>query len=159
LKKSSQETFLERINDSRKIIYKVVNLYVDDEEERKDLIQEVILQSYSSFGRFNGDSKFSTWLYRVSLNTVLSYKRKEKRRKDAEKVFDPFVADESNDLKDNLYKAIKKLEPFNRIIVSLHLDEYSNPEIAEITGLTENHVAVKLHRCKQQITRLLQNTV
>lgn len=159
MNREDQQTFLSRINESRKIIYKVVNLYVDDPTEREDLVQEIILQSYSSFGRFNGDSRFSTWLYRVSLNTVLSYRRKEKRRKDAEKVFEPFVADESNDLKDNLYKAIKKLEPINRIIISLHLDEYSHPEIAEITGLTENHVAVKLHRCKQQITRLLQNTV
>lgn len=158
MNREDQQTFLSQINKSRKIIYKVVNLYVDDPVEREDLVQEIILQSYSSYGRFNGESRFSTWLYRVSLNTVLSYKRKEKRRKDAESLFEPVITDESNEIKDKLFRAIKKLEPINRILVSLHLDEYNNPEIAEITGLTENHVAVKLHRIKQQLTRVLKNT-
>lgn len=152
----TQQAFLSRINESRKIIYKVVNLYVGDPAEREDLVQEIILQSYSSYRRFNGDSQFSTWLYRVSLNTVLSYKKKEKRRKDAESLFEPVTQDEPNSMKEKLYLEIKKLEPINRILVSLHLDGYSNPEIAEITGLTDNHVAVKLHRSRQQLTRFLR---
>jgi RNA polymerase sigma-70 factor, ECF subfamily len=152
----TQKSFLKRINESRGIIYKVVNLYSDDSAEREDLVQEIILQSYSSFGRFNGQSRFSTWLYRVSLNTVLSYKRKEKRRKEAETYSISTDSEQPADLKEQLYHAIKKLEPVNRIILSLHLDEYSNPEISEITGLTENHVAVKLHRSKQQVIRILK---
>ncbi len=156
MKNSSQEAFLSRINESRKIIYKVVNLYVDDVEERKDLVQEIILQSYSSYGRFNGESIFSTWLYRVSLNTVLSYIKKEKRRKQAEVEFEPDIPDQPNDTKEKLYRAVKQLDSIGKIAVSLHLDGYSNPEIAEITGLTENHVAVKLYRCKKQLTRLLK---
>lgn len=156
MNRENKQEFLNRLNDSRKIIYKVVNLYVDDLSEREDLVQEIILQSYSSYGRFNGESRFSTWLYRVSLNTVLSYKKKEKRRKDAEILFEPSVTDESNEMKDKLYQAIKQLDSINRILVSLHLDGFSNPEIGEVTGLTDNHVAVKLHRSKQQLTRLLK---
>lgn len=156
MNRDNQQEFLSRINESRKVIYKVVNLYVDDPAEREDLVQEIILQSYSSYGRFNGDSRFSTWLYRVSLNTVLSYKKKEKRRKDAESLFEPVVSEEPDTMKEKLYKEIKKLEPINRILVSLHLDGYSNPEIAEITGLTDNHVAVKLHRSKQHLKRFLK---
>lgn len=155
MKPEDQQTFLNQVNESRRIIYKVVNLYVDDPAEREDLVQEIILQSYSSFGRFNGASRFSTWLYRVSLNTVLSYKRKEKRRKDAETHYEPIVAEQPDEMKEKLYRAIRQLDPISRIIVSLHLDEYSNPEIAEVTGLSDNHVAVKLHRSRQQLTQML----
>lgn len=156
MNQQAQKTFLKQINESRKIIYKIVNLYVDDPEERKDLIQEIILQAYSSYSRFNANSLFSTWLYRVSLNTVLSYSKKEKRRKQAEVNFEPDVPNEINDSTEKLYKAVKRLDSIGRITISLHLDGYSNPDIAEITGLTENHIAVKLHRCKQQLTKILK---
>jgi len=129
---------------------------VDDFEERKDLVQEIILQSFSSYGRFNGDSAFSTWLYRVSLNTVFSYIKKEKRRKQAEIEYEPEIPEQPGENKEKFYSAVKRLDSIGRIAVSLHLDGYSNPEIAEITGLTDNHVAVKLHRCKQQLTSLLK---
>jgi RNA polymerase sigma-70 factor (ECF subfamily) len=155
--RESQQDFLDQINDNRKIIYKVVNLYVDDLAEREDLVQEVILQSYSSYERFNGDSRFSTWLYRVSLNTVLTHKKKENRRKSAETEFTPIDQGDQNEMKDRLYRAIKKLKPINRIAISLHLDGYSNPEIANITGLSENHVAVKLHRSRTRLTQLLSD--
>lgn len=156
MNQQEQKTFLIQINESRKIIYKIVNLYVDDPEERKDLIQEIILQAYSSYGRFNAHSLFSTWLYRVSLNTVLSFSKKKKRRKQAEINFESEVSMEFNESTERLYRAVKRLDSIGRITISLHLDGYSNSEIAEITGLTENHVAVKLHRCKQQLTKVLK---
>ena len=155
MNREAQKEFLNRINECRSIIYKVVNLYIDAPSERADLVQEIILQSYSSYDRFKGDSRFSTWLYRVSLNTVLSYSNKEKRRKQAETEFAPPEEKESNDMKEKLYRAVRQLKPINRITVSLHLDGYSNPEIASITGLSENHVAVKLHRCKHRLTKLI----
>jgi RNA polymerase sigma-70 factor (ECF subfamily) len=158
LKDSGETEFLNRINESRRIIYKVVNLYVDGSEERKDLVQEIILQSFSSYGRFNGQSSFSTWLYRICLNTVFSYIKKENRRKQVEVDYKPENPEQPqpDEIKETLYQAVKRLDSIGKIAISLHFDGYSNPEIAEITGLKENHVAVKLHRCKQQLTRLLK---
>lgn len=156
MNRETQQEFLDQINESRKVIYKVVNLYVDDPVAREDLVQEIILQAYGSYGRFNGESRFSTWLYRVSLNTVLSYNKKETRRKTAESEFEPPETEQSGERKDNLYRAIKQLEPINRIVISLHLDGYDYAEIADVTGLSKNHVGVKLHRCRQQLTQMLK---
>ena len=72
----SEREFTNQIESCRGIIFKVIRLYVNDEEDEKDLFQEILFQAWKSFPRFDGRSKFSTWLYRVSLNTVLTFKRR-----------------------------------------------------------------------------------
>ena len=156
MKQTLQNEFLDQINQNRSIMYKVVRLYFDDEEEIKDLVQEIVIQSYKGFANFKGDSKFSTWLYRVSLNTVLSHHKKSKRRNEsennAELVFEP---EEKSENADRLYRAIKALDPINKMIVTLHLEGYDNSEIADIAGISLNHVAVKLHRCREALKKTL----
>lgn len=156
----SEAQFLEAVKNSQGIIYKLVGLYANDTEERKDLYQEILLQAWRSWSSFRGDSKFSTWLYRISLNTILTQKRKSSRIDYMESLEE--VDRGTNDVSqkreevERLRKAIRTLSETDRALISMHLDGYENAEIAEVLGITVNHVAVKLHRCKQQLANLLK---
>lgn len=155
--KDLQSLYMTLIKENAGIIHKVIRLYIDNAEDQKDLYQEVLLQAWHSFTRFDGRSKFSTWLYKVSLNTVLTFRRKNNRlpTDELEKAVHKAVPGEKNDDTELLLMAIKEMGETDRAIVTLHLDGYENEEVAEITGLTKNHVAVKLHRIKQQLTKRL----
>lgn len=128
---------------------------MDLPEDKEDLYQEILLQAWKSFARFRGESRFSTWLYRVGLNTVLTFQRKNDKKVDsnAQELPQAGIKAEVEQREDSelLYLEIKKLNEIDRMIISLHLDGYKNGEIAEITGLKVNHINVKLHRVKQQI--------
>ncbi|MGZ5222324.1 MAG: RNA polymerase sigma factor [Chitinophagaceae bacterium] len=156
----SEKDFLERVRENQGIIYKLVGLYASDAEEKKDLYQEVLLQAWKGWPSFRGEAKFSTWLYRICLNTILTQKRKANLvdYKDSLEAISPSVQHSSIQKEEvaGLQKAIRQLSETDRAIISLHFDGYDNGEISEILGITGNHVAVKLHRCKQQLTNLLK---
>jgi len=150
-----QQEFLDQIQAHSGIIHKVIGLYVDLPEDKQDLYQEILLQAWKSYPRFRKEARFSTWLYRVALNTVLTFQRKnqqklEEARQDLPQV-EMKAAAEKQEASELLYLEIKRLNEIDRMIISLHLDGYKNGEISEITGLKINHVNVKLHRVKQQI--------
>jgi RNA polymerase sigma-70 factor, ECF subfamily len=135
----------------------VIRLYINHEEDEKDLFQEILFQAWKSFPNFDGRSKFSTWLYRVSLNTVLTFKRRPVKvevRENLESLnhSEKMEKDES----EALYYAIRQLNEIDRMIITLHLDGYENEEIAEISGLTKNNTAVKLHRIKDSLIKTLK---
>ena len=156
----SETQFLEQVRENQGLIYKLVGLYASDGEEKKDLYQEVLLQAWKAWPHFRGDAKFSTWLYRICLNTILTQKRKASLvdYKDSLEAISPAVQHSSIQKEDmaGLQKAIRQLSETDRAIISLHFDGYDNSEISEILGITGNHVAVKLYRCKQQLTNLLK---
>ncbi|MEZ5172192.1 MAG: RNA polymerase sigma factor [Bacteroidia bacterium] len=159
MENTRQQEFLELINAHRAVIYKVVNLYVDGRDERNDMVQEVLLQAYKGFSRFRGDSKFSTWLYRVALNTIFSFSRKEQNRIIAEKESQTF--DDITDFSDEaaeLYFHIKNLDDINKMIITLHLEGFSNKEIADITGMTSNNIGVKLFRIRELLSEKMNKT-
>ena len=151
---------MEQVRENQGIIYKLVGLYASDAEEKKDLYQEVLLQAWKAWPSFRGEAKFSTWLYRICLNTILTQKRKANlvEYKDSLEAISPSVQHSSIQKEEvaGLQKAIRQLSETDRAIISLHFDGYDNGEISEILGITGNHVAVKLHRCKQQLTNLLK---
>lgn len=154
----SEKEFLEQIRSHQAIIYKVVNLYASDAEERKDLYQEVVLQCWKGWESFRGESKFSTWLYRVSLNTVFTAKRKKNRidypeHAPEEVGVGPSVLE--NERAEVLYAAIRRLPETDRAIITLHLDGYANQEIAEMMGITANSINVKLFRIRERLSNLL----
>ncbi len=151
-----EQQFVQLIQENAGIIHKVIQLYVDGPEDQRDLHQEILLQTWKSFPKFEGKARFSTWLYRVSLNTVLTYNRQKRPTTTLPQVDATSQPQEKAEMKDLLYYAIKQLHEIDRIIITLHLEGYKNPEIAEITGLTTNHVNVKLHRTKQQIISQLK---
>ncbi len=152
---TSKQKFTELIQDNTGIINKVLFLYLDDPEDRDDLNQEILFQAWKSYPRFKGNSKFSTWLYKVSLNTVFTYQRKTRKKPEIVEFEEHHEYDDlhesKTDQQNSLLYLIKKLDEVNRMIISLHLDGYKNEEIAEITGLTKNNAAVKLHRIKEKL--------
>lgn len=159
---SQEQEFLAQVTESQGIIHKVCNIYCKDEEHRKDLFQEVLIQLWKSYASFKGQSKFSTWMYRVSLNVALQYVRKGKR-KPLEVSLSPAFRNISDVSKDDhyeaelqsLYKAIDELNNIEKAIVMLYLEDKGNDEIAEIVGISQNYVRVKMNRIKTKLKRIL----
>lgn len=152
----TEQEFISLITTHSGIIHKVILLYVDDVQERKDLYQEILLQAWKSFERFKGDALFSTWLYKVALNTVFSFNRKwskQPQRLDMDQsAVEPAEDRETEtDNKQQLLYLIRNLDEIDRMLITLHLDGFQNNEIAEMSGLTANNVGVKLHRIKQKL--------
>jgi RNA polymerase sigma-70 factor (ECF subfamily) len=155
----SEKEFLSQLKEHQNIIYKLVHLYASTEEDKKDLYQEILFQAWKSYSSFRAEAKFSTWLYRLSLNTIFTIQRKTNKIEytDTNKYEERLFTTPGMDEKERLYKAIRTLSETERAIVSLHLDGYDNKEIGELLGITANLAGVKLHRAKQQLTALLKN--
>lgn len=155
----SEKDFLAHLQEHQRIIFKLVNIYARNADDKKDLQQEIILQAWKSYANFKGEAKFSTWLYRLSLNTIFTMQRRPatvQYRDDLETLHyttTPFVARENADL---LYNALKQLDDAEKAVISLHLEGYDHQEIADIIGITTNLVAVKIHRAKQKLSQILK---
>lgn len=149
----NKNKFTELIQQHSGIIHKVIGLYVDPEEDKKDLYQEILLQGWKSFGNFQGNSSFSTWLYKVSLNTVLAFNRKQMNSESLENAPEMASATEKRENYEVLYHIIRSLDEIDKMLITLHLDGYKNIEIAEITGMKQNHINVKIHRIKNKIIK------
>ncbi len=158
---SKEKEFISLLNEHQRIIHKVCNLYMDAHTDREDLFQEITLQAWKAYGNFRGDAKFSTWLYRVALNTAITFFRKEKRQPD---IFSTEAVPDfrSNDAYDPIeeqvkamYAAIGELSKIDKAIVMLYLEDYSYNDIGEMMGITANNVAVKMNRIK---TKLKEST-
>ncbi len=152
--------FLDQVRQNQGIIYKLVAIYANDAEEKKDLYQEVLLQAWKAWPQYRQEAKFSTWLYRICLNTILTQKRKPQKIdfKESLEAIAPAVANGSVQKEDTvrLQLAIRQLSETDRAIISMHLDGYDNGEVSEMLGISLNHVAVKLHRIKQQLVNYLK---
>lgn len=143
------------------ILHKITRLYADDAEDRRDLYQEILYETWRAYPAFRGASAFSTWLYRVALNTALTFRKKSLRRQNVVAldaaghlpIEDPPALSAAAEL---LYHAIRQLPETDRAIITLHLDGYTNDEIAAISGISKNHVAVKLHRIKTELENRLK---
>lgn len=158
----TEQEFVELVNDHQGIIHKVCSMYCDHEDERKDLFQEIILQLWRAFGSYKGESKFTTWMYRVALNTAISGFRKKKRRPEyqalTENEFGITWEDEGLEKREQtkfLYQAIEQLSEIEKAIVMLYLEDHSYDDIAQIMGITRNHVGVKLNRIKGKLKKTL----
>lgn len=146
---------------SQGIVHKVCGMYCDDEEDRKDLFQEILVQLWKSYPSFRGDSKFSTWMYRVGLNVAIQYFRKEKKKKEdsaSPSSFDDMPVIEANEVPEEeirlLHKAIGKLNDVEKAIVMLYLEEVPDTEIADIMGISQNYVRVKMTRIKAKLKKI-----
>lgn len=155
----SEKEFLTRLNEHQNIIYKLVHIYSNSDEDKKDLYQEIVLQAWKTYSSFRGEAKFSTWLYRLCLNTIFTIQRRTNKIEytDTARYEEQLITTSANDEKERLYKAIRTLPETERAIISLHLDGYDNKEVGTLLGITANLVGVKLHRAKQQLTTLLNN--
>ncbi len=154
---TSQNEFVSLLKTHQNIVHKVCNLYMDRHSEREDLFQEITLQAWKAFKGFRGDAKFSTWLYRVALNTAITFYRKEKRSPNiysTDLVPDTGFIEEINPIEAQLkamYTAIGELSKIDKAIVMLYLEDYAYQEIGEMIGITANNVAVKMNRIKSKL--------
>lgn len=156
---ANEQEFIKLLNAHQKIVYKVCNLYMDSKTDREDLFQEICLQAWKSYGNFRGDAQFSTWLYRIALNTAITFFKKEKKQIRTQ--YNEIMPDITNSI-DNIeeqfkamYTAIGNLNNIDKALIMLYLEDYSYVEIGETLGITANNVAVKMNRLK---TKLKEDT-
>ena len=151
----SEQEFISLLNQHQKIIHKICHVYMSDAHDREDLFQEITLQAWKAFNSFRGEAQFSTWLYRVALNTAITFYRKEKRKPDVVQQNDfPETAEEKNHKEEQvsaLQKAIASLSKIEKALVTLYLEDYSYIQIGEMLGITANNVAVKMNRVKTKL--------
>ncbi len=152
---TAEQEFIRLLKDHQKIIYKICNLYMQSHADREDLFQEITLQAWKAYGNFRGDSKFSTWLYRVALNTAITFFRKEKKKIEINVEVLPEVSEGSFDQIEEktkaMYLAIAELSKIDKAIVILYLGDYNYNQISEVIGITQNNIAVKMNRIKLKL--------
>lgn len=152
--KSMEDRFLDIIEENKKLIFKIANSYSNDHEDRKDLAQEIILQLYKAFPKYNDDYAITTWIYRIALNISISFYRKEKSRKRTKNAFQQVIelVDESEDIKNEqvelLNRFIENLNSIDKAIIILFLEGRKNKEIADIMGFSVSNVSTRMNRIK-----------
>ncbi len=153
-----ESEFLDLIEKNQNIIHKVCRIYTDSKEDHADLFQEVLLQLWESYKRFKGESKVTTWMYRVSLYTAITSLKKRLRatKSKTELSGDDMVYEMEDQFKyEGLHLAIENLDEHEKAIILLYLDEKPYKEISEILGITENNVGVKVSRIKKKLKSVL----
>jgi RNA polymerase sigma-70 factor (ECF subfamily) len=149
-------------------VARVARSYADTEEDRQELIQEILLQVWLSIPRFERKAKPSTWIYRVALNTALAWQRRDQRQR--RRRFRPLVwamdvatneAEQAHEWEriERLYTAIRRLPKADAALVLLYLDDLSYREIAEILGISEVNVGVKLNRVRKALAELMKEEI
>lgn len=158
---NAEKEFIVLLNQHQKIIYKVCNLYLQSHADKEDLFQEVTLQAWKAYANFRGDSKFSTWLYRVALNTAITFFRKDKKQfifsTDELPEIPTGPYDPIEERTKVMYAAIAELSKIDKAIVMLYLEDYSYNEISEVLGITANNIAVKMNRIKIKLKENVKN--
>lgn len=148
------DTFISLIRKHERMIYKICYLYADNETDRQDLYQEIVIQVWQGYQNFRGDAKFSTWLYRVALNTAIAGFKKEKR---SVLVYtdgalpDISDTDTGNERSELLNKAIGQLNDIEKALVMLYMDNKTYDEMESIMGISSGALRVKMTRIKEKL--------
>lgn len=162
-----EQDFQHIIDQNYGILYKIGRAYTRSQVDFQDLYQEMLVQLWQAYPRFRGQSKLSTFIYRVALNTALNYQRKQKRHKTSEIPpehhrawidHSPTEREHQHEQEQRLqllYVAINQLKKEDRALILLHLDGKSYEEMAEIMGITVNNIGVRLLRCKKRLHKHL----
>jgi RNA polymerase sigma-70 factor (ECF subfamily) len=161
-KSNLHECFLDIFEKNIGIIIKIARAYTKTTQDREDLINDIALELWKSFERFKGDSKLSTWIYRVALNTALNYNRKRKGARfisfgESKLIIDSnwLTEPDHSSQSDMLYDCINELSALNKAILLLYLDGNSYDEISTITGISKTNVGTRIGRSKEQIKTLV----
>lgn len=150
--------FVRLISENEGLLKKISRMYGRARDERADLLQEIVLQLWRAFPLFRQQSKAGTFIYRVALNTAISYNRKEQRHRTADIEIPDFVVVEDHEQEQvqQLYALIKKLDKLDRALIFLHFEGYRYKEIAEFSGLSETNVSTRISRIKKHLTETMQ---
>jgi len=161
---TKESRFLQMIGENKGILFKICRIYQDDPIDRDDLLQEITLQLWLAFDSFRGESKLSSWMYRVALNTAIMFFKKEKRRPDNEQLTQYFEQAEehspSGEKEEQLalfYKAVQQLGKVEKALIYLYMENMPYNEIADNLGISEVNVRVRLNRVKNKLKELIKN--
>lgn len=156
-----QATFLKLVEAHQGIIHKICRVYRRAPEDQRDLFQEIVFQLWRSISLFRGEARFSTWMYRIALSTAMAdfRKRKPAIRYMAQVPDQAPEPDAAPVLQERLFEAISRLRPEEKALVTLYLEDLSYREIAQISGISENHVGVKLNRIRAKMEKMLKSCI
>jgi RNA polymerase sigma-70 factor (ECF subfamily) len=147
------------------MIHKVCQVYCWNRGDREDLFQEIIIQLWKAWPGFRGDSKFSTWLYRIALNTAISGLRKQKAHlvyMETEKlpaeISDESDAEEKEERLKQFYASLRQLSELEKAIIMLYLDDKSYEEMEDILGINQNSLRVKMNRAKEKLRKIIKQS-
>ena len=161
--KEKEQEFLTRIEKHKGILYKVSKMYMDNHDDQQDLFQEIVCQLWKSYDSFRNESQFSTWMYRVAVNTAIVFLKKEKRKVDKYEIASENIKDDEVDSAikesqlDHFYKAVQKLEKIDKAIIFYQLEGFSHKEIGDNLGISEGNARVKLNRAKEKLKEIIKN--
>ena len=156
--KETEKEFINLIEQHSRLIYKICYMYASDSDELNDLYQEILINLWRSHGSFKGEAKYSTWIYRIGLNTCVSYIRQKSRRPSLVPLTVDLesIAEDENNVEQlrELYRLINQLSKIEKAIALLYLEEKTYDVIGEIVGITRGNVAVKLNRIKTKLKEM-----
>lgn len=162
MNKDLEDKFVRHLEKNQNIVHKICRIYTNDQASHKDLFQEITIQLWKAFPKFRGDSKFSTWMYRVALNTAITLYRKKKRgiqTQDYDSVhFRIQAEDYDHETEQHLklmYRAVKELNDIDKALVFLYLEDKNYREISETLGISEVNARVKMNRIKTRLKTII----
>ncbi|OAB78862.1 RNA polymerase sigma factor [Cochleicola gelatinilyticus] len=157
-----EHSFVTQLEANQNIVHKICRLYTNSRDAHNDLFQEITIQLWRAFPKFRGDAKFSTWMYRVALNTAITLYRKSKRQiqtQDYEKISFKISSEDYDDTIEEqlklMYSAVKDLNDIDKALVFLYLEDKNYREISETLGITEVNARVKMNRIKEKLRKVL----
>ena len=157
-----EQDFVRQLRENQNIIHKICRLYTSGEDAHKDLFQEITIQLWKAYPKFRGDAKFSTWAYRVALNTAITLYRKSTRSV-ATTEYDSsrhFIRQEDYNYEEEeqiklMYKAVYQLNDIEKALVFMYLEDKDYAEISETLGISEVNARVKMNRIKTKLKKIL----
>ncbi|MGS2738697.1 RNA polymerase sigma factor [Sinomicrobium sp. M5D2P17] len=160
--KELEHSFVTELERNQNIVHKVCRLYTSTPDEHNDLFQEITIQLWKAYPKFRGEAKFSTWMYRVALNTAITLYRKSKKNlptQSYENILINLKASEYNDEEEVqlklMYDAIKQLSDVEKALIFLYLEDKNYKEISDTLGITEVNARVKMNRIKSKLRTIL----
>jgi RNA polymerase sigma factor (sigma-70 family) len=157
-----EQQFVKLLEENQNIVHKVCRVYTNNSDAHKDLFQEVTIQLWKAYPKFRGESKFSTWMYKVAINTAITLYRKSKRQIQTNDITDFQYKLESEEYDGEieeqmrlLYKAIHQLSDIEKALILLYLEDKPYKEIADTMGITEVNARVKVNRIKAKLKTIL----
>lgn len=150
------------MDEHKGILFKVSKMYMDDPDDQQDLFQEIILQLWKAYDSFKGESQFSTWMYRVAINTAIVYFKKEKRKPVQQAFTTENIPEQTSDTDEqesqinHFYRAVQQLDKIDKAIIFYQLEGYSHREIGVNLGISEVNARVKLNRAKEKLKQIIK---
>jgi RNA polymerase sigma factor (sigma-70 family) len=155
-----ENTFIKALEQNQQKLLRICSVYAEDAEDKKDLFQEAMINIWQAMHSFEEKSSLSTWMFRITLNVCLRLQSRQEKKRNSfvrmdsiriENITSEETSNQDHERLINLRNCIKKLNDADRAVITLYLEELPYKEISEITGLTENHVAVMVKRIKEKL--------